>query len=385
MERLPRVFGLPTRRAGHPLAWFGSPRRPHERAVPLCGYAREFPALRDPGARTFEATPDTVWRAPDAVRWLRRWLPDTRLLALVRDPVERAFSHWRFARTLVAGARKMPPRCGARRAKLLALLDRDPYFAFEAMVDRAVGRLRLDACGVAVGVTPTAKQRTCAKAAKAWKVFEAMAKDYAVLRRVAAAAKAHGRPALHALWDAPFLAPFDGFLPDTCVELARAGGGDPLRCYAFACSGGILTDGIVLVGQYSNGLRPWFSAFLREHIHVVRAEDLESHTRDTVDGVVSFLGLPPAAFGQDAFRKRCPTQGGVYLSDADKVRGAPAANTADCTPSDAVKRVGADGVARYEQIPEHTRQLLAAHYAPFNRKLEALVDDGRPFWPEAHG
>ena len=62
--------------------------------------------------------------------------------------------------------------------------------------------------------------------------------------------------------------------------------------------------------------------------------------------------------------------------------GSPAANTNDCTSDDAVKRVGADGVARYTQIPEHTRQLLAAHYAPFNRELEVLVNDGRPFWPD---
>ena len=151
----------------------------------------------------------------------------------------------------------------------------------------------------------------------------------------------------------------------------------------------MLTDGIVLVGQYALGLRPWLEAFPRKQVRVMRAEDLESHTEDTVDGVVSFLGLPPAAFGQDAFRKKvCPTDvahhhhGAIHLSDAAKAAGSPAANTNDCTSDDAVKRVGADGVARYTQIPEHARQLLAAHYAPFNRELEVLVNDGRPFWPD---
>ena len=348
-----------------------------ERAIPLCGYASHFPALDDPRALTFEATPDTVWRAPDAVRWVSKWLPDTKLLALVRDPVERAFSQWRFGRKLVAHSKR--PRCAVRRAKLLALLDRDPYFAFEGMVDRAIGRQRLRACGLAPGqvtaVTPTMK--SCAKKEKVWKLWESLMKDRAVFRRVAAAAKARGRPAPRARWDVPF---FGGGSADTCKALAEAGGGDPLRCYVFACSNRVLADDIIWVGQYSNGLRPWFSAFPREQIYVVRTEDLETRTKDTVDEVVSFLGLPAADFGQDAFTKRCPVRQGIKVSAVAKARGGAADNTDGCASSNRDKRADAAGVARYAGIPGGVRRRLEAHYAPFNRELEALVDDGRPFW-----
>ena len=347
--------------------------------MPLCGYARQFPALRDPNALTFEATPDTVWRArTGAIRWLRRWLPTTKLIALVRDPIERAFSHWRFGRKLVAHSARA--RCAVRRAKLLALLDRDPYFEFGRMVGRAIDRQKLRACGLNPGsvAAPTPAQRKCAKAAGAWKLWEAMKKDQAVLRRVNAATKETRRRTARPRWDAPF---GGGGAVDACAALAEEGGGDPLRCYVFACSNRVLADDIVWVGQYADGLEPWFDAFPREQLRVVRTEDLETATADTVDRAVAWLGLPPAEFGQGAFSKRCPIRQGIKLSAVAKHHGAAADNTDGCAGSSKAKGRGADGVARYAGIPEDARRRLAAHYAPFNRRLEELVNDGRPFWP----
>ena len=179
-------------------------------------------------------------------------------------------------------------------------------------------------------------------------------------------------------WDAPF---GGGGAVDACAALAEEGGGDPLRCYVFACSNRVLADDIVWVGQYADGLEPWFDAFPREQLRVVRTEDLETATADTVDRAVAWLGLPPAEFGQGAFSKRCPIRQGIKLSAVAKHHGAAADNTDGCAGSSKAKGRGADGVARYAGIPEDARRRLAAHYAPFNRRLEELVNDGRPFWP----
>lgn len=68
-------------------------------------YRRQFPlrtrklAARLTGHpfRTGEATPRYLWH-PQAAARVARHLPDVRLLALLRHPVERAYSHWAYAR-----------------------------------------------------------------------------------------------------------------------------------------------------------------------------------------------------------------------------------------------------------------------------------------------
>jgi hypothetical protein len=69
-------------------------------------YARHFDGVRDrPDALTLDASP-TVFNAPLlAPRWVRKWVPDAKLVVILRDPVQRTYSHWR---TGVAWLRDSP-------------------------------------------------------------------------------------------------------------------------------------------------------------------------------------------------------------------------------------------------------------------------------------
>lgn len=76
-------------------------------------YRRQFPlrtakllaGLRRLPFQTGEATPRYLWHAQAAER-VARHLPDIRLLALLRQPAERAYSHWAYS--IGRGAKLLP-------------------------------------------------------------------------------------------------------------------------------------------------------------------------------------------------------------------------------------------------------------------------------------
>jgi hypothetical protein len=70
----------------------------------------EFPRL--PGVRyiTGEASADTFAEVPPSL--LRRYLPEVKLILLLRDPVERAFSHHRMLRRFQDEGRELPGPIG---------------------------------------------------------------------------------------------------------------------------------------------------------------------------------------------------------------------------------------------------------------------------------
>ena len=60
-------------------------------------YASNFaPVVGRPDAITLDASP-TYFNSPRiAPPWLGKWLPDAKLVVLLRDPVQRTYSHWRM-------------------------------------------------------------------------------------------------------------------------------------------------------------------------------------------------------------------------------------------------------------------------------------------------
>ena len=56
-------------------------------------YRRHFPVVSDPAERTFEASPYYLFH-PDAPTRAAAALPDARFVVLLREPAERAVSHW---------------------------------------------------------------------------------------------------------------------------------------------------------------------------------------------------------------------------------------------------------------------------------------------------
>lgn len=116
---------------------------------PLCAWAASFPQLAD-GSRalTFDASPNYIFRRT-AARFVRELLPEARAIVLLRSPVERAFSQYRFALQLGEHGGASKPECVASRARLRALLGRRSFSSF---IDEADARGALHACGIGLDV-----------------------------------------------------------------------------------------------------------------------------------------------------------------------------------------------------------------------------------------
>jgi hypothetical protein len=51
---------------------------------------------------------------------------------------------------------------------------------------------------------------------------------------------------------------------------------------------------ILQVGHYAEGFERWFAHYPREQFHIIDFRNLVDQTSDTVEGIIEFLGLPPA-------------------------------------------------------------------------------------------
>ena len=83
-------------------------------------------------AATFEATASYLFSSYRTPAALQRWLPDAKLLVLIRDPVERAYSQYHLGLTLLEEDRARP---AARRVCSRSSLEHE---SFDRLVKRAL-------------------------------------------------------------------------------------------------------------------------------------------------------------------------------------------------------------------------------------------------------
>lgn len=78
--------------------WFDDERNFRRGAGPDSTYEERYFAGAEDGTTLFDATPSYLWwpRAPERIR---AYNPAMRWVVLLRDPVERAYSHWNMARS----------------------------------------------------------------------------------------------------------------------------------------------------------------------------------------------------------------------------------------------------------------------------------------------
>lgn len=100
-------------------------------------YFSLFPSLdpADPAglqAAVFEATPTYLFSSYRTPVIIRAWLPDAKLLVLVRDPVERAYSQYQLGLTLLAEDRSRPH---SRQVCSRSALE---FESFDRLVQRAL-------------------------------------------------------------------------------------------------------------------------------------------------------------------------------------------------------------------------------------------------------
>ena len=104
-------------------------------------YFSLFPSLdlADPAAlqaAIFEATPTYLFSSYRTPALIRAWLPDAKLLVMVRDPVERAYSQYRLGLTLLEEDRARPPSRQACSRSIIA------HESFDRLVRRALSLFR---------------------------------------------------------------------------------------------------------------------------------------------------------------------------------------------------------------------------------------------------
>lgn len=87
-------------------------------------YRGHFPTLA-PGERTFEASPYYLFH-PSAPARVAAALPEARFIALLRDPVERAYSHYLHSRAYRAEPLRFADALAAEPGRLAAALARGP-------------------------------------------------------------------------------------------------------------------------------------------------------------------------------------------------------------------------------------------------------------------
>eukprot|EP01047_Picozoa_sp_COSAG01_P071870 COSAG01_NODE_11277_length_1967_cov_1.981263_1_plen_456_part_00 len=87
-------------------------------------------------AAYFEATPSYLFSSADTPARLHSWLPDARLVLLIRDPVERAYSQYQLGLSLLREDRTHPPSLRACNGSMLGRRS------FDELVRRALVTFR---------------------------------------------------------------------------------------------------------------------------------------------------------------------------------------------------------------------------------------------------
>ena len=75
---------------------------------------------------TLDASPTTFSMFGLAAGWLKKWTPEVKLLVMLRDPVQRAYSHWRMGHNFLTASRcyrEIDDLGGVRRVPGTRVLD----------------------------------------------------------------------------------------------------------------------------------------------------------------------------------------------------------------------------------------------------------------------
>ena len=280
-------------------------------------YASNFRAViphRD--SITIDASP-TVFNSPLlAPRWIQKWLPHSRLVVLLRDPVQRTYSHWRTglewlkqspcysfdaaatanltkyasdARAASKSARTAQARAAASKAADAAdaavaasrvpapipeIRNMREVFSFDAVARLGVMEVVLRECGANSGWGRVGGTQSLSNSSKACVLRSHVGETVAGLW--------HARQALAAKRsEAEQEAYVEGMRRvSTCSEFMLRSGA-----------------GVWRSSRYAANLREWQRAFpkaiSRGQLKVVATEELELDPSKVLNDVVSFLGLPP--------------------------------------------------------------------------------------------
>eukprot|EP00908_Phaeocystis_cordata_P016957 Transcript_28276.p1 GENE.Transcript_28276~~Transcript_28276.p1 ORF type:complete len:701 (+),score=205.47 Transcript_28276:257-2104(+) len=392
-------------------------------------YAVEFePAVPRPDTITFDASPVHLGSAI-APAWLRQFLPTARLIVLVRDPVQRAYSHWKMGHEWFESKEE----CGVEQviAQGLPAGDLEPTemealraavrheTSFDGLIERSLMQVHLRTCKVRTNPGPPPRPPVQRQRPKRGANASLQGRGGArALGGRGAPASGFGRPPPPWPWlhfatgksdtlngpaqpdtqlfeekEATSLAclrQIDAELTDRFVPEFR--GSTPAPSIAAPlgvamsrvsqCSEFMMVPGNPLVkgARYAENLESWLKEFPREQLLIIHTDDLTTATQAVMNTTFAHLGLPTVDVGtQSRFcvRGKAGVIGVLKESDLHLHLGendageAPDPNklqVGDCEPDPG----NAPNVTRHRITPE-LEQRMRRYFRPFNEKLYAIL------------
>ena len=371
-----------------------APRRtlPNYRHHTGSWYASNFRAVAHASNEkvTLDASPTMFNAVLLAPPFIRKWVPDAKLVVLLREPVQRTYSHWRTGVSWLKASpcfRIEPAMSNASAAKAIAYEARAAaaagqtptvitpglpapvpeirmmreVFNFDAVARLGVMEVSLRECGAASGWGKEGGAITLTNRSKACILESHMAETVAGLW--------HARQALAAKRSAPEAAAYVEGMRRVSV------------CSEFMLRSGA---GVWRSSRYAENLKQWYRHLPREHIKVMATEAMERDPAAALADVLAFVGLPPpaSALAKAGGAKGAPRyclngRHGVIVDSASQkwhasrldgaAEGGAGGGISACeAPDDQVR--GPDGVLRYKIAPA-TEALLQRFFAPYNQKL----------------
>ena len=398
-------------------------------------YASNFaPVASKPNAVTLDASP-TVFNAPLlAPSWIRKWVPSARHVVLLRDPVQRTYSHWRAG---VAWLRESscyvtpPVPANASAAHAAAFFKPQPIpevrmmrevFSFHSQSRLGLIEVALRACGAASGwgryggdeMELSNETKACVLAqpighevAALWKTRQALAARrtaseraaYAEgMRRVSSCSEFMLRPGA-GVWRssryASNLAAWYLAFPRAQLKVPpRTFPNLPLAFYSPSIHLATATEELGTFHWPSIHLPLTSTPFPPQ---VIATEELETDPKAVMADVLAFLGLRALELPEPKEPKLCvvgkaadtdevPAANAAWRasrldgsSDEGGNGGATLGKCAERAPTEAAR--GKDGVSRY-RLDSETEALLRRYFEPSNTKLFTLLGRRLP-WGEA--
>ncbi|KCV71289.1 hypothetical protein H696_02235 [Fonticula alba] len=297
-----------TEEVGRAIMWDGSPAKPadiHQMTPAQLQEVRQryekfFPCQPDEatllhdaqhgrektvGYVTGEATPGYMYR-PEVPARIRAVLPDVKLIALVRDPAERAYSHYhhaqknhmyQLARRSRKNSQEKPPKRRFRRDEALAVID------LPAMSD--ADRQGLPIAEVRAAPPAATRQGDRRPLAPVFPAFETLlAREHAVIVKCqnSVAEELYGQDMASTMGGRAYLEAYDRIY--ACHQTAILAEAADLQVSPWALQ-------LILRSIYIAQIHNMRKEFPAEQILVVRSEELFDNVDTALDSITDFIGL----------------------------------------------------------------------------------------------
>ena len=297
--------------------------------------------------------------------WTAKWLPEAKLIVMLRDPVQRTYSHFRMGTEWL------------RASKMCFTKEKDGRMAPVPVIRTLLANATSFAWQARLGIAEHAL-RTCKHVGMGWAAKEVGDIKVRALtdEQKACILKQPAGETVHAIVHAWHTA--NANHSDELLKYLNEGEKAINHCSELMLRPGA---GVTRSYKYAENVGNWLKWFPAEQFKVVATEKLETDFEGTIREVVSFLKLKPLdpALLKD-WRRYCVTSKAGIMDEkrveAEKagVIGAGKADKEGVGECDSGKEKdkGSDGISRYP-IDSDTEKLLEAYFLPQNRRLYKML------------